>query len=283
MVTFENARHASEPQSRQAPPSPKADLESGQKNRPFRDYSDAGIRCFGANLLPVGGHIRPVRDGLDREAKRGWLCTRPSVQRSIDIINLGGTLSLALRFQSSRPAEDLHLLSTRHAWRTRNKPRPQSTPGLCVFASRVSGRFSATAAEGHDGGPRAVHPPAVPAGIPAVPAGISGIPAAPAGIPRKPAAPTGKAAIPSAAAGVAREPAPTDTGESAPTDTGSATVSTTSSTSAVGAGRFGGEGERKSQDGGQDRQRACLVSETNRTHLSDSCVEETLRNQSQRS
>ncbi len=60
--------------------------EECQKNRPFRAYSDAGIRCLGANLLPVAGHIRPVRDGLDREAKRGWLCTRPSVQRSIDII-----------------------------------------------------------------------------------------------------------------------------------------------------------------------------------------------------
>src|SRR5271157_2933044 len=83
---LENARQASEPQFRQAPPSPKADLGSGQKNRPFRAYSDAGIRCLGANLLPVAGHIRPVRDGLDREAKRGWLCTRPSVQRSIDII-----------------------------------------------------------------------------------------------------------------------------------------------------------------------------------------------------
>ena len=36
----------------------------------------------------------------------------------------GGHPCLALRFRSSRPAEDLHLLETQHAWRTRLRGDP---------------------------------------------------------------------------------------------------------------------------------------------------------------
>src|SRR5262249_36082155 len=39
----------------------------------------------------------------------------------------GGHPCLALRFRSSRPAEDLHLLPSRHAWHTTKRPGGHDT------------------------------------------------------------------------------------------------------------------------------------------------------------
>src|SRR5215212_7583585 len=47
------------------------------------------------------------------------------------------------RFRSSRPAEDLHLLTARHAWRTTKRPRYQSYRGLSAPSAHQRRPFGA--------------------------------------------------------------------------------------------------------------------------------------------